>query len=434
MGALAPVFRVGILCTAVLLAGCVAPDGIQPAETSGERGRGLGPRVVVGLVDDGVNPYHEVFQEPQAVLPSDFVDIRTGLPPVSLSLSAEGSFEERLRRDQAIWKSLVPWRLYWFEGTRVLALSTNEPSSDPLLLDYGHGQATASIVRNVSRDAWVLMVQTPGAVPGEGKESALSAFEKAAAGVDWLADQPWVDVLSLSIGFEGNPPLPVWEQFTRATLHATGKGKPVVIGAANLPTPTLLSGSNGPPWVITVGGAEGSARGIQPQAGLIVDVVADYRRWTAGREPDSYYPRHGTSFSTPVVAGNIAQALLALREQAGYAGGVVEGVLCSCRGRNVTATDLRLALNASATYWSTLDWDPLNYSDDPAELALFGTAPVLPAPWVQMGWGYVGDDTWQTMVSVLQGNPTPEKPEAARAYMGQQQALREAYWSLARDA
>lgn len=423
--------RLGALLITTLLAGCLSPG------TGGNGGSVVGvaepPWVAVGIVDSGINPYHNVFQDPGAVLPPGVVDARTGLPPVPLQLSQEGTFDERVTADRAMWKSLEKGTLYWFRGTRVLGYSLlDNPGEDRFIGNTFHGTGVASVLRNLSREAWILVVQIRFDLVVAGEEDPLPAFLDAADGVAWLADQPWVDVVSLSIGAEGNPPLPELEAIAAATHRAVDAGKVVAVGAANLPSPTVQSGTNGPPWVISVGGAEGSTRGVSPQSGQIVDVVADYTRTVAGTEPDEYLTLHGTSLSTPVVAGAVAQALLELRVAADHDGGPTGDVRCPCLGRNITQGELRQALNATAAYFSTAEWAPLNYSNDPVMLAAFATAPVLPAPWVQMGWGYVGAETVPLLVAALRGEALPEKPAEASQYMATQQALREAYWN-ARD-
>lgn len=417
-------FRVAIVALLGLaLAGCLS-EPVSPESAALTQG----PVVAVGMVDEGLNPYHELFQDPTAELPPHFIDATTGQRPEPIALSQTGTYDERVEADQATWERMRPGRLYWFVGTRLLALSMREPSAEYLLLDGGgHGTHTTSVLRNVSKDAWIVLVQIPTELAGD--EGAEAAFAKAGKATAWLADQPWVDVISLSIGMEGNPPLPQWKPLAEATRLAVTRGQVVVVGAANLPSPTLGSGTNGPPWVIAVGGAEESARGWQPHSGLVVDVVADYSHRTAEREPDAYFRGHGTSFSTPVVAATLALALLEIRTVTGDAAGRVGTDLCPCGGQSLNGARLRDALNSSARYWLPQDWQPLNYSDDPVELVLFPTTPSAPTPWVQMGWGHIGPGTWRAMVDVLHGSPSPSKPPEAAAYMAQQQALREAYWS-----
>ena len=385
--------------------------------------------VVVGAVDTGINPYHDQFQAPGITLPKRFVDVHTGKPPIALRLAQEGTFDERWTSDERMWMSLEKGALYWFEGTRILAMSLNEPSPDGRINDGGsHGTEVASTLRTVSPEAWVVMIQAPN-FPARN-DTTFAAFDKAAEGIQWLAEQPWIDILSLSLGIPGNPPAPVWDALEAATRAAVQAGKVVVFPAGNEPSASIFQGTAGPPWVISAGGAEPSVQGEHATASKLVDVVADFTRVAAGREPDEYNHAHGTSFSAPEVAGNIAQALLGLRKASNETSAEPPGVLCVCNDTHLVVHDFREALNASAVYWNTTDWDPLNYTSTSTLDFLFNpTAPILPTPWVQMGWGYVGNDTWRTMVDFLQGHPPPAKPDAAKQYMAAYQAAREAYWA-----
>lgn len=391
------------------------------------------PRVVLGTVESGINPYHPQFQDGTTNLPDDFVDATTGMAPIPLRLNHEGSFDERVQHDAALWQGVERGHLYWFYGTKILAMSLNQSSGRPVILDpTGHGTAVASTARNVSSDAWLVIVQFAPAFPGEGNDSVLAAVETASTGVAWLARQPWVDIITLSIGAQVDPPW-LWEQsgFTRHTREAVNAGKVVVSSAGNLPTPTFPGGTAGPPWIIAVGGVEPSTHGEQPNSRKGVDVVSDFTRNVASWGSDRYYNASGTSFSAPVVAGVLAETLLSLRIASHHDGGAVAGVLCPCSGTLIGQHDLREALNASATYWNATEYDPLNYSNDPFQLVLFATVPILPAPWLQMGWGYVGPASVHPMTDLLVAGKSLPKPAAATTYMTQQQVVRQAYWGAA---
>lgn len=414
-----------LLCP--LLTGCISPppDVADPyILDSVEEGR-----AVVGLVDSGINPYHEGFRDDLVRLPTDFIDSQTGERPRAVALSREGTFDERYSRDRPIWNSLEPGVLYWFEGTRVLGVSFAR-SASPAVLDTNeslfHGTGAASVVRRTHPAAWVVMAQIDFDFP-DSEDTTLLNLEEKSTSVAWLSDQSWVDVISLSVGLEGNPPSPTWQVFADATRQAVERGKLIVTAATNVPTPTV-GGSSGFPWVVSVGGVSSSTRGDQPQSGRMVDLVADDRWAVAGRSIDGYRNLSGTSFGTPVVAGVAARALSKVRVDVGEEGGS-DGVLCVCLGKPITQRELRAALNASGVYWETTSFDPLNFTDPMTHIVQGPAVPIGPAPWLQMGWGYIGETAWQTVVAVLRDEPVSPKPPAAVAYMAQQQAMREAYWS-----
>lgn len=390
----------------------------------------------VGVVDSGINPYHEQFRDSEARLPPWLVDATTGKAPVPLLLSPRGSFEERRHADNAVWKDVEGGKLYWFVGTRLLAISFDQAPRSARILDDdvigGHGTGVASAVRFVSPGAWIVMVQA-GAELAEQGEAPLSDLHEAVEGVRWLARQPWVDIVSLSYISPGNIPL-LWETagYPEATRSLVAAGKVYVNSGGNYPTPGVMSGASGPPWAISVGAAENVTHGADPDTTKIgIDVVANATQWLAAHEASEYRWKSGTSFSAPTVAGALAQGLLELRAHYGYEG-LESGSLCACGGLNVTAGGLRDALNRSAVYWNTTDYDgtrPVG-SDDPVFRVLEATIPIGPAPWLQMGWGYVGQDSWVTIAQALEGHPPPQKPPEARQYMALQQQLREEYWSL----
>lgn len=388
----------------------------------------------MGIVDSGINAYHDIFQDVHAALPADFIDAATGQPPTPVRLSRAGNFTDRFTADRAIWNGLERGRLYWFEGTRVLGIDLDPNVTKPVIIDRdGHGTWTSSTVRSVSRDAWIVLVQVLEWGPGDDPSKAASNADFVAfgEGIGWLAKQPWVDVVSLSIGLEGNPPLPTWKPYVDATRAGVQSGKAVVVAAGNLPSPTIPAGSGGPPWVISVGGVANSTRGEHPQSGKVVDVVSDFTRRVAGKEPDVYYNRSGTSFATPVVAGVLAEALLRLRTDAHYDGGTVQGSLCPCFGRNITQADLRHALNLTAQYWNTTDYEPLNDAGA-VESLIEPTVPILPvAPWAQMGWGYVDPALGPAVASAARGATIPPpKPPGAQAFMDAAEQARSAYWHV----
>jgi subtilisin family serine protease len=384
---------------------------------------------VVGLVDTGINPYHEVFQDADAQLPAGIVDAVTGAAPIPVRLSREGNGTERFEHDKSVWDGLEPGRLYWFVGTRVLGVSLGRPPSGPILYeDGGHGTGVASMVRNVSRDAWIVMVPAGLYTLAPSVEYVASLGGPSAEAIRWLAKQPWVDAISLSLGYPGNPPV-TWNGVMEATRAASLAGKLVISGAGDEPMPNLQTGTSGPPWVVSVGGAEPSARGVSSHASTTVDVISDYSIRMADNGTSGYLNFSGTSFSAPLVAGVVAEALLEARaaaKDASRAG----ATLCVCDGRNVTEAGLRAALNASGEYWALSEWQPLNYSHTGNKVVdlLWLAEPVGPAPWVQMGWGYVGAKTVPVLAAALLGREPPAKPAEAVQFMSVQQAAREAFW------
>lgn len=416
-----------VLVAAILLAGCTASTRLESLTPQGPF-LPARPHVVVGIVDTGVNPYHEAFQEVGARLPPDLIDARNGKPPIVLRLWQAGTWEERMAHDRDIWAGLQPGVLYWFEGTRILAISFEHGEEGDLLRDHAnHGTGVVDGLHRIAPEAWMVMVQSSGNPIASGP----AAFQEANESLRWLITQPWVDLVTTEYVATANPP-GLWETmgFTDASRTIALSGRPFVNAAGNDPQPTVIGGTSGPPWVIAAGGVEPLTRGDVPEQSRLVDVVADSVGLLADYHSTTNYTYHaGTSFASPRVAATLAQALLKLREDANDTAGLRDGVLCACRGRDVTARDLREALNLSAVYWNTTDWDPTKVpTNDPLGPLAYSSVPELPAPWLQMGWGYVGNMTWQSVVAHIAGAAQPDRPSLAVQYMAAQQALREAYW------
>lgn len=428
-GTLAAVPRPGWLALPILaaaLAGCVTPATLGSTEEGGTSAGAAS--VVVALIDSGINPWHEAFRAPPGA-GFETTPVPAELVPTSFrDLLAERGLEA--------WDTLEKDRLYRFEGTRVLAVSFTERFPDlyepifgqdphPIYDDVNHGTGTASVVAATSPHAWILMVET--------NELPLHGYE-------WVADQPWIDVVSSSRGTAGHAPSNRTnsDAFASALLRAAQAGKIVVNSGGNLPDPNLLSGRESPPWVISVGGAEGDRHGVSPLTSQPVDVVANLT-WGSlawNRSDDETYVSKGTSFGAPHVAGALAEALYRLRAATGHAGGIADGALVNASGLRLTNADFRWALNMTARYWDASAYEVrANASQFPTFVAYEVTNPALPriagtpvGPWLQMGWGYVDGTTTPDIVSLLLGDTeSPDKADAV-AYMTQLYAIRAAVW------
>lgn len=423
-----------VVCLAAGLSGCVAPGTQSLAPGSG--GPVESPRVVVAAVmDTGIQPYHEVFRLGD---PGEAAWIRA-LPNVTV---LGDSFREWALRDAAAWDTLELGALYWFEGTRVLAASFWTPRDDPVsevvgpvvdnatgqsnnhpILDESlHGTAVASVIAQASPHAFVLMLEENG---GAG-----DMFE-------WLDGQDWIDIVTSSRSTVAGLPIPEeFDPVVQGYARAWDRGIPVFSGSGNEPSP-LLTGDNGPPWVVRVGGVDPGSRGASVMSGGFPDLVANYTHdhMADARNLSGYLSGYGTSFASPRVAAVAAEAVYQLRLRFGHAGGIRNGALVDAGGVTVTNADLRAALNATAVYWDSEDFVPQSpdeLGERPATVAL----PVLPdgspapiGPWVQMGWGHLDEALVPAVVEVLSGATAPAKPPAAVAFMDSMFAAREAYWN-----
>lgn len=407
----------GLLCL-TLAAGCLGgPDpgdaGLDPCQGPCPDGTGLPARVVVADIDTGINVYHERFAGtiPDAVL-ATFVDAGSGELPERVRLTQEGTFEERLEADQAVWDRLERGRLYHFEGTRILGISFLEDADDenPILdaPDGSHGTATAGSVFDANPEAILVMVEGVGSGPGE----------------DWASAQPWIDVTTMSYGPVGSPPTSALQESGThaATRAAWGAGKVPVGAADNTPSLAPNDQTAGPPWVIGVAGDHVETRCRDHVSGTFPDVTANFTQVLP--DADSVDGRHrtsGTSFATPTTAGTLSRAILEVRRAWNHTGGIVDGALAvGPDGERLTNAGLRDAMNRTAYYFDTADCPPGPGTSLPVNPA---------APWLQMGWGHVGPEILPDLAGHLLGtSPAPAPDAGAAAFQGALYSYRVRLW------
>jgi hypothetical protein len=412
-------FSLALLTTA-LLAGCLgASDEPSPGNNAGDDAdctvdaTGCAPpraHVVVADIDSGINVYHERFA---GTIPDDLLATFTndGKPPVRIQLNNTGDFQARLAADQAMWDSLEPATLYYFEGTRILGISFT-PSTQNIILDFpdgSHGTATAGAVFDANPEAILVMVEGGGVGADE----------------TWAAAQPWIDVVTMSYGPPGSVPGSA-SAFGLTTHTATkqmwAEGKVPVGAADNSPSLAPNDETAGPPWVIGVGGDDPDLGCREHVSGTFPDFTADFTQVLPNADSvDERHETSGTSFSTPATAGTTSAALLAIRQAWNHTDGITDGALAIAPdGTRLTNVGLREALNLTAYYFTGENQCP---GPDPQ--------PVNPAaPWAQMGWGHVGPEIVNSTVNHVLGIlVAADKPEA-RAFQEGVMEYRRALWSV----
>ncbi|MGQ0535613.1 MAG: hypothetical protein ACT4PT_06040 [Methanobacteriota archaeon] len=313
----------------VVALGLVAPASISvPSSPPGR------PEVVIAHIDTGINPYNVAFRDDSPRAEKHPCTYLPGYPcdaeALRLHLDAP-DYATALALDAVVWgdadtpSSIVPGRLYWIPGTKIvgavcwqfafapgscfggvscpftdvpLANAANDPSrgciEHPILDDHGHGTMTASRMASSTHSLCpqCLVVSIEG-LSGDA--------------VRWVADQGWIDVQTNSWVDLVPPPAnhllqPVWDADASIrdnvnggnsttvnaryaaermpTLFASGNGAAYLAGFA--PTPTYLL-STAPPGVILVGGHDNGR--VTAWAGAPPHVAADaYGGWLAVRE------------------------------------------------------------------------------------------------------------------------------------------------------
>lgn len=428
----------GLLLLTAGLTGCLDVGEESTEEASQPVGAASAsegtPPTVVAVPDTGVNPYHEVFQGGPT-----FADV-PGFPDEARALELTrdaGSYEDSFAADEEAWNTLEEGELVWFPGTRLAAISFGAevngsfPEAGPLgddvedppapILDVdGHGTLTSHAALAGSPNSVVLQIQVPD-------------DEDLAPAMRWIAEQGWIDLVSVSWGTwsfeyvqgEARMDLP------DAYREAYDAGKLIFNGAGNEPVPHALNEHPGPPFVVAVGGSEEDTKGETEIAAKLPDVVAPFtqERAEAGTL-DGYTTASGTSLSTPLAVGSVAEALWLARDasdaeiprddpalaRAEAGGAFADGEL--------TTEELWHAMNASAVQWSATDWEP--------EPGVSGVGYGLPVahPAVQMGWGQVTPDVSAPMADLLlgDGEPTAKAPGTADIMAASDDAAR-AFWA-----
>ena len=429
--------RVLFILTALavlFLQGCVAgPMKAHPLAVDPGPGPTRAP--VVAMIDSGINPYHVSLaaqgREPWRAI----LDANTTV----IQLSNSGSYEDRIAQDANVWAAMKSGELYAFSGTRTASMSFLHDSARRVLDPVGHGSEMSSILAREVPNATILMLQVDGTSCHDDQTGKCVIDRSLPDAMSWAAKQPWIDVITVSIALPANVPTPLaatpeGQAYVAASRLAAANGKLVVSASGNYVAPPATNFFAGPPWIIAVGGAEGSQNGSSPSAGQIVDVVANFTDRTArpGTINETFYSS-GTSIATPLVAGNLARTIEILRE---HLGGVPVDTrlglaIGSINGQRVLidAKQVRDAMNETARVWGAADWNPVSPpSDDPVRNLLVQTVPVV-SPW-QVGWGYV-DGSLPAAASQFildhRSEIPPGKSEAASNQQRMQEA-REMFW------
>jgi subtilisin family serine protease len=364
-------------------------------------------RVVVAVLDTGINPYHEFYYNcpakdsscPSQVTPEILAEFGIDAQHV-IELRRPGDTHgfDYLQDKAAIWDKIKLQELYWFKGTNIIARSHDQCVDDPvngvdcstlpprrrILPDPGdaegeHGVGTSSAVLTANREAIMLFIEFGASIGDPAAET-------------FAFNDPRVDVISTSYGFavpvvEAGLPLPITGSFDAVVTN----GKLFFSSAANSPDPfTPESGGAGPWWIIGVAGiGEGSSNGKTTVSGFFPDFVSDFSQdlpycfeCSTGTNPAV----GGTSFATPRSAGVASRVLLEARRKLGDEAGirVINGkpVMASGLGKTISNWQLRRALEEAAYVDTFGDYDPINAVFDLGDLP-----PVDAAPWLTMGWG-----------------------------------------------
>lgn len=379
-------------------------------------------RVVVAVIDTGINPYHEIYSRPGIELPlGSFLNASDGALPQVLDLTFGASYAANVLADDPIWDNVSRAELVYFNGTNALGISwlNSLPAGGGVLDKGGHGTNTTSTVLKNYPDATIVMAQCDASL---FSASCTNAFK-------WAVEQPWIDVISGSLGVPGNVPEPIFVYpIAEQQAISWAAGKVWVESSGNDPQPVPVDGFDGSPFALSITGSQQGGKGKEILSTyLYPDFASNYTVTGANhKQTTGYATTGGTSFSCPTVAGTVAGVIHSLRAAAGYTGSISGGDLVPSTG--VDNVFLRHALNKTARY------DTLPDSGYAAGINFNGDHGLPPfAPWLAVGWGHLDGTMIPDVVATVNSGDVslpapPDEKGLAKIYMEGTYAARAAYW------
>jgi hypothetical protein len=416
-------------CPAVANPDQADTDGDGTGDACGSSGSGgtapdAQPRVVVAVIDSGINPYHLFYNAGGPIYPAgsppssvtrDVLNEFAVKPECELTLTRTGDFASDYAKDQAsgLWTRAAACDVMWFVGTNVLAKSFSAGSS--LILpddeDDTHGVGTSAAVLKANPEAVLLFLEGTGA-----------------AAEEYAMTHPAVDFISTSYGYPGSLPIP--EHIAKSFTGTYTYGKLHFGACDNSPAPAIQDGTCGPWWSIGISGYEEadfdyttgepqeSSGGRQLMSGTLPDFIADYTEVLPYcRACEDGYNQYtaGTSFATPRSAGTVSKILLAARRKAGHFGGIERPttgtpLMVHASGVSISNWQLRRAMEQAAWIPSISDYDPINGVFDQVAV------PIPPlAPWTVAGWGVLSPERGEVVEQTLSLLGLRERPEGEAA-------------------
>jgi hypothetical protein len=382
-------------------------------------------RVVVAVIDSGINPYHEYFHargslyrgsQPSSVTPAVLKEFGIGKGQI-IKITRTGNFAADFAKDKKKFDRIKKGQPYWFKGTNIIGISFLD-DGERLRPDGGassHGIGTAAAVLTANPEAIVVPVE-----------------DTSAESERWAFTHPAIDIVSTSYGPVTS--VPTLTNLTASYKGVVDNGKAHFGASANDPTYSTFDQTSGPWWTIGIAGfEEGASNGRQLSSGQIPDFVGDFtqdlpycRSCEKGLESVG-----GTSFATPRSAGTFSKILLEARRAAGHKGGIVKKgkkVLMVAGSRSFTVWQLRRALEIGAYYPGTADYGTEG-GPDPTSVPVNDVA-----PWVQTGWGLISPGREykvikETLANLkVKGKATRTKPQEACDFMTANMEVRHGYW------
>lgn len=316
---------VALLMVTVTLGGCASESPATPDESAvptidparDPASPAFKPHVVVAVVDTGNNPYHLQYREQyDDAHPSVYIPDYPEVVDLNITLDVESlPGDNRPVDDAELWASAKPGVLYRYPGTKIIghySVGADLPGS-------GHGTMTAS--RATAND-----ISVGGTAV---RLVVVQGFTVDA--VRWAADQPWIDIISISSGISLGGVAPavanVENQAGIDAFQYAAHKKPFFASSGNgvgnagvLGFPAWTRGPSGAPDVISVGANENGQMAVWHNFHpYIVGDGCDNPSAQDGTLDAIEDTGGGTSSATPFGAGTGAAVLLEARRLLGDA-------------------------------------------------------------------------------------------------------------------
>lgn len=412
----------------------------------------LGPYSVVGVIDTGINVYHEEFYH-DTDLPQSFLT-EFGVTKIC-DLTRTGTYEERVAADlDSCWNDIGYNDIVYFTGTRIFGAANDYMQVDidegntgvdgevitevtlasdelPILDDANHGTNVTSAVLRANPDA-IIYFSEQGGLGFDGNSLSL------ADDIDKTGLHPLVDIISTSFGQVAD-----LFDIPKATYRAVVENGKLHMGAcANDATTCDQDATGGPAWSVGIAGfqTDGSRGKVGVFSGSTPDVVADWTQTLAdSKSLDAQRTTSGTSFATPRTAGMYSAVLTAVRTGYGDYGSGADAatrggdlITTTACGEGINTWGVRRSMQKAAIIPDLDGYDPT--AVDGGNLT-----PAVPVPpegyYTIIGWGVIEPEKMiQPMVDDLTLQTVlPERALDVETYQSGRFENRKNVWGDAGD-
>lgn len=446
------------------LAGCLSGDdaGSDDGTSDPSTDDAFLPRVVVAILDTGLQPYHEEFRqvrpgEDAFAHPSTYLEgYPTDATALNLTLALDdypdpeetSPAQAHMEHDSDLWNATVAETLYWLPGTKTIGMVAFGYGQENALPGGGHGSMTSSrstgnTISIAGDEVLLVNIRAPLAL-----ETDADGDSNEGQATRWAADQPWIDIQSHSWGNFiqcGDVAYNQASGWSDSFKYARDK-QLVFVAAANgygnsgtLGYPSHCQSNSGVPGVVTVSATDN--QGYASWSNWFPAIAADGCNNPAVDESslnETANTGGGTSSATPYSAGGMAKVILEARRVLRDPGvGIHDGIVAQVHDGAVLPDSGPLADGvftmdeAKAVLFRTAHSPPVeDPSDGDTCINQIPARPDDPAEaWFPfIGYGEINPDTVADAVGVLKGETELPDRSTEDTLYEQDQEARRAFW------